>query len=220
MAKPEPGRDPEMVERTQKLNLTFALSSLGLLLILSLMVWADYDREWKKYQLEFNRMEVQRTEEQIQQAQGKVDAKRMQELQARLAQGEQEAAGRSQEIEKVRAELSDLQAEWYRTDQDFRFTKAEIDVARFEYEDSGHKGKGNVEKKKAKLDELENSWNELRLKLEDVIARQRAAEARLGELEKTKLEAEKSQKELLTERSPASSPSSATCPSWTWPTRR
>ena len=42
MAKPEPGRDPQMAERTQKLNVLFAASSLLLLLTLSLMVWADY----------------------------------------------------------------------------------------------------------------------------------------------------------------------------------
>ena len=43
--KNEPGRDPQMVERTQKLNVVFALTSLGLLVVFSLMVWADYDRE-------------------------------------------------------------------------------------------------------------------------------------------------------------------------------
>ena len=31
MAKPEPGRDPQMVARTQKLNVVFALSSIALL---------------------------------------------------------------------------------------------------------------------------------------------------------------------------------------------
>ena len=59
--KNEPGRDPEMVQRTQKLNLLFALTSLGLLLAFSWMVWADYDREWKKYQTEFNLLEVKHT---------------------------------------------------------------------------------------------------------------------------------------------------------------
>ena len=57
-AKPEPGRDPQMAQRTRTLNVVFALSSLGLLLIFSLMIWADYDREWKRYQNEFNRLEV------------------------------------------------------------------------------------------------------------------------------------------------------------------
>ena len=68
MAKVEPGRDPQMAERTRKLNLVFALTSIGLLLAVSLMVWVDYDREWKKYQIEFNKLEVKLTKEQIEQA--------------------------------------------------------------------------------------------------------------------------------------------------------
>ena len=36
MAKPEPGRDPQMAERTQRLNLLFALTSIAMLLAFSL----------------------------------------------------------------------------------------------------------------------------------------------------------------------------------------
>ena len=79
-AKIEPGRDPEMAQRTQKLNLVFALTSIGLLIAFSLMVWADYNREWKAYQTRFNDLEVKLTRQQIEQALGKVDAARRQEL--------------------------------------------------------------------------------------------------------------------------------------------
>src|SRR5215510_2732072 len=134
--KNEPGRDPEMVGRTQKLNLVFALSSLALLLTFSWMVWADYDREWKKYQADFNTLEVSRTQEQIKQAASKVDANRRAEIQAQLAKGEQEAAARAQDIAAAQQEIERLHAIWYRTDQDFRFTKAEIDAARFRAEEA------------------------------------------------------------------------------------
>ena len=53
MARTEPGRDPQMVKRTSALNLVFALSSIGLLVTLALMIWKDYDRAWKGYQKEF-----------------------------------------------------------------------------------------------------------------------------------------------------------------------
>lgn len=39
MAKVEPGRDPEMVQRTIRMNLVFALTSIALLITLSWMVW-------------------------------------------------------------------------------------------------------------------------------------------------------------------------------------
>ena len=200
MAKNEPGRDPEMVSRTRALNVVFALTSLGLLIVLSLMVWADYDRPWKKYQKEFTTLEQKRTEEQIQQAVNSVDAVRKQQIEAQLAKGEQEAAQNAEEIRKGEGEVRKLQDEWYRVDQDFRFTKARIDVARFEAEEAVHKGASNAGSRQKTLQDLEQRWNELRLQLEDVLARRAAAQKRVADLEKDTLEAEKAQKELYKER--------------------
>src|SRR5216684_1903164 len=103
-AKIEPGRDPEMFHRTQKLNLVFALSSLGMLLVFSLMIWADYDREWKAYQDAYTGLEVKLTEQQIQEALGKVDAARRQATQAELLQGEKEIAARRADLRKAETE--------------------------------------------------------------------------------------------------------------------
>ena len=200
MAKNEPGRDPEMVSRTRSLNLVFALTSLGLLIVLSLMVWADYDRPWKKYQTQFTKMETKRTEEQLQQALGKVDATRKQQIEAQLAKGQQEAAAHEAEIHQARATERKLDDEWYRVDQDFRFTKAEIDVARFWAEEAVHKGQSNAPARQKKLADLEQRWNELRTQLEDVIARRAEARQKLADLQKDKLEAEKAQKELFKEK--------------------
>src|SRR5687768_7118050 len=142
-SKPEPGRDPEMAARTQTLNVVFALTSIGLLLAFSLMIWADYDREWKKYQVEFNKLEVKLTEDQIQQALGKEGAAKRQALEARLAEGAREEAARRKDIDQAEDEKRKLDAEWYRVDQDYRFTKAEIDVARYDYEEAVHKKSGS-----------------------------------------------------------------------------
>ena len=60
--KRDPGRDPEMAKRTEALNVVFAVSSLALLVAMSWMIWADYDREWKRYQIDFNRLEIAQTE--------------------------------------------------------------------------------------------------------------------------------------------------------------
>ena len=42
MAKLEPGRDAEMAGRTRTLNVVFALTSIGLLIVFSLMIWYDF----------------------------------------------------------------------------------------------------------------------------------------------------------------------------------
>ena len=99
-AKPESGRDPQMAERTRQLNVVFALTSLGLLLTFSLMIWADYSREWKRYQTTFNGLEVKQTEAQIQDSVGKVDAGRKKTLDDDL-----QKAG--QELEANRAQISE-----------------------------------------------------------------------------------------------------------------
>src|SRR5689334_11203278 len=167
-AKVEPGRDPGMADRTRKLNVLFALTSIAMLIVFSWMIWADYDREWKQHQIAFTDMEVKRTEEDIQKALGKVDAKRKQELDAKLAQGGQEAKARQKEIEQAQGDLNKIDGEWYRVDQDYRFTKAKIDVARYNYEETLETKHGNADKRKKDLDGLEKRWSELRVQLQDV----------------------------------------------------
>ncbi|HET8646123.1 MAG TPA: c-type cytochrome, partial [Vicinamibacteria bacterium] len=199
MARVEPGRDPEMVHRTNTLNVVFALTSIALLLAFSWMVWADYAREWKQYQVRFAELERDLTKRQIQEVDSKVDAGRRQQLEAQLAQGRQEAEQRRGELRKIESELSDLEGEEYRVDQDFRFTKANIDVYRYEYEEAAQHKRG-ADKKLKRLQDAERRWEELRLKLQEVQARKEVLQARRAELEKTRLQAEQAQKELFAER--------------------
>ncbi len=193
--KPEPGRDAEMARRTEKLNLLFALTSIGMLIAFSWMIWADYDREWKKHQLEFGKLEVKLTEQQQQEALGKIGAERMKAIDAALAKGDAEIAAKREEIQAARAEADKIHSQWYAIDQDYRFTKAFIDVKRYDYEEAAHKGKPSAASEKAELDALEAKWADVRLKLEDVKAREAAANAAIADLEKTRLDAEKVQKE-------------------------
>src|SRR6185436_9085503 len=127
-SKPEPGRDPNMADRARKLNVVFALTSIAMLLAFTVMIWADYDREWKKYQKQFNALEISVTEKQAQQAKDKVPSAQQ--------QAQQEEAQRRDQIKKARAERDKLEGEWYAIDQNFRFTKAEIDVKRYDYEEA------------------------------------------------------------------------------------
>lgn len=200
MAKLEPGRDPQMADRTQKLNPLFALSSIGLLLALSWMVWADYDREWKRHQIDFNRLEVKATAEQIQAGLGKLDAAKKQQLDADLQEAAAELERNRDQILAIEGAIRKLDAEWYAVDQNWRFTKARIDVARYEYDEAVHEGKRNADRKKQDLERLDSQWNEWRLKKEDVEARRGAEQAKLASLEKSRLSAEALHKQLYFDR--------------------
>src|SRR6185295_16332566 len=84
-------------------------------------------------------------------------------------------------------------------DQDFRFTKAKIDVARYAYETAVQRQRSSAEAKKRDLEGLEERLRNLRARLEEVDAKKAANQKRLDELEKTRLEAEKQQKESYAE---------------------
>ena len=198
--KVEPGRDPEMAERTQLLNIVFALTSIALLLTFTWMIWVDYDREWKKHQKEFTQLDVDRTKTQIQEVDGKVDAGKRQQLDQQLAQSKQELASNRAEIDKAEGELGKLQGEWYAVDQDFRFTKAKIDVAKYDYDEALHKDPKSADDEQKELRDLETRWADFRVKLEDVNARKAAVQERLKALQKTRIEAETLQKELFADK--------------------
>ena len=203
-AKAEPGRDPEMAERTQHAERRLrAHLHRPARSTFSLMIWADYDREWKKYQIRVQRSSrCKRTEEQIQRGagQGRRGAAAGRSRRSWPRARQEAAAAPRGDRASAQSELEQAAtASGTRVDQDFRFTKAEIDVARYEYEEAVHQASRTRRgRKQKKLDELEQRWDELRLKLEDVNAgATAAAQAKLAELEKTRSTAEKAQKELL-----------------------
>lgn len=197
MAKPEPGRDPQMAQRTQVLNIVFALTSIALLLTLTWMIWADYNREWKPYQKKFTQLDIARTKKQVDEVTNKLDAAKLQQIEQEHAQAKQELAAHRSDIAKAQAEIDRLHGQWYAIDQNYRFTKAKIDVAKYDYEEAAHKNPAGAGKEKKKLDDLVREWGDWRVKLEDIKAKQAAAQAQLDSLEQSRLAAEKHEKELL-----------------------
>jgi cytochrome c2 len=200
MAKPEPEPDPRLAARNQRLNVLFALAGLSLLAATAAMVWADYDREWRQYQLDFARLQVQHTKDAIENALGPEDAQRLREVEAELARGREQAAAQRDEIRKVQAEIDALQAGWYGADQDYRFTKAKLDVARYELDEAIHERSPRVDARREAVRRLERQWEEQRLEVEDVLARIDEAKKRLADLRGVELEAEKARAELLAEK--------------------
>jgi cytochrome c2 len=200
MAKPEPEPDPRLAARNQRLHVVFAASALGLLAATGLMVKADYDREWRQHQVEFNRLRVALTKEQIEKALSPEDAQRLAEVEEQLARGREAAAAQKDEIRKVESEVDALQADWYARDQDYRFTKARLDVARYELDEAVASGSARAGARREALRRLERQWEKERLAVEDIVARREAGKERLAELRKAEIEAQKARAVLLAEK--------------------
>ena len=195
-----------MADRARKLNVVFALSSIGMLIVFTLMIWDDYDRDWKKYQKAFNKLEVKVTQEQAEQAKAQVPTAQQQAMQDEMARAKQDEASKRDAIKKAQGERDKLEGEWYAIDQNYRFTKAEIDVARYDFEEARHKDTSSKAKKEKRLDDLEARWAKLRQDLEDVNARKDAKDKEIAQLEALRLAADKKQKEVYGGVQPAGGP--------------
>ena len=59
------------------------------------------------------------------------------------AQAAQDVSAKRAAIAQAQKEYDKVQGEWYGVDQNFRFTKAKIDVAKYDYEEAAHHGKAD-----------------------------------------------------------------------------
>ena len=162
-----------------RLHKWFAISSLLLFFFSVGMVLDDYLREWKVYQRDFVRLQIQKARQDMQQVAGTVDRTKLDELtnqlqQARTQQQQNEAA-----IEKIQAQITDLNAKHYAIDQNYRFSKAVYDTERYAYEDALAQKASNTPRLGEKMQATEKQMNDYKAELDKVTLELRAANADL-----------------------------------------
>ncbi len=142
MSTPTPTSTPrkDHVYRLSKLNWLFAVSAVLLLLSVAAMVADDYRREWKGYQRDFNRAEATRLKEEIQAAAAGIDSSKVAALRGEHKAATQALAKHDDALKAARSTYTAAQGRWYRSDQDYRFTKAIYDAERYDFEEAVHKG--------------------------------------------------------------------------------
>ncbi len=134
MAKAPP---PEPIDHhydIAKLTKVFAIVSIVVLPVFGWMTWQDYGRDWKDWQKKFVANDRKRTREALQAAAEKIDPDAEQKYLDQKREGAREL--RRNRAAVAEAEEANRRAEgaWYDADQDFRFKKAEMDTARYQYE--------------------------------------------------------------------------------------
>ena len=164
----------------RKLNLIFALSSLGLLAVTGAMVFYDYVRGWKWFQLEFNRIQQERIEQELRAANDADMRKQLASLDEEMRRGQIEVARQRGPYVAAQKDLEEWEGKHYAADQDYRFAKARLDARRYELEAAIVQHHHDANERQRAFDELSAQVSALNVRLQQVTRDRDAARARVN----------------------------------------
>ena len=192
MAKAPP---PEPIDHhydIAKLTKVFAIVSILVLPAFGWMTWQDYGRDWKSWQKKFIENDRKRTREALHAAAEKIDPDAEQKYLDQKREGARDLRRNRAAVSAAEEKNRKAEGAWYLADQDFRFKKAEMDTARYNYE-----SRREADPKAAATERDRKEYERLQAAYaESTVAEQAAkkawneAKAELAALEKTKKDAE------------------------------
>ena len=137
-----------------KLNKWFAISSLLFTAFWIITFADDYNRPWKKYQHEFRKLEIENVKQKLTNQELILSENSdYQNLLSELEKRQTELVNQSDKVERIQAQINDLDATLYQSNQDYQFAKADFDAAKYALEESQF-GHGNLEKAKKNYNRL------------------------------------------------------------------
>ncbi|MBI4168673.1 MAG: c-type cytochrome [Acidobacteria bacterium] len=186
----------EYLRKIGALNVFFAASSIGLLLVMGWMVYDDYHRGWKGYQAAFLRLEAEKTEAEIRAARDAIDQTALQSLQAELQEARSAAERHARDRAEAERRIRSLDAEHYSVDLQYRTIKSTYDAKKFDFEEARHAGARSaaeleremdvdgedLEGRRVRLLEIEKAQGEAEAALRAVIGRAEDAQKKIHEL--------------------------------------
>lgn len=156
--------------KPEKINKIFAFAALLLLFCLMGLFAKDYNRKWKEHQKEFQALEVEKARVKYDQAlidlENNPEFKQIAE-QYQTVKKEYDAACLPAK-EKAEAELATFKVENDLVSQKYKFTKAELDAAKYSYEHATANHEHDVAEKEALYLTLKDKEHELKLALEEL----------------------------------------------------
>ncbi|PYQ27490.1 MAG: hypothetical protein DMF56_20275 [Acidobacteria bacterium] len=163
----------------RKLNLIFALTSLGLLAGTGLMVGYDYIRGWKWFQLEFNRIQEERIEQELKAKDDPATRAKLAEFDREMREGQVVIAKKRDAYLEAQKVLDEWEGKHYAADQDYRFTKAKLDAQRYVTELSVVQHRSDGREQQKKFADLTARVQALNLRLQQATRDRDAARARV-----------------------------------------
>src|SRR5256714_245353 len=165
----------------RRLNLIFAVSSLGLLAVTGAIVMYDYVRGWKWFQYEFMRIQHERLQQELAVAEETQNKTQIADLDRQVRDQETQIARHRQEYVFAQKDLDSWEGRHYAADQDYRFAKARLDAQRYISELSISQHRDDAVTQRREYERQEAHVNDLQLRLQDVTRSRDAAKARVDQ---------------------------------------
>jgi cytochrome c2/predicted nucleic acid-binding Zn-ribbon protein len=192
-----PEKRPDRHYNFGRMNMVFALSSLGLLAVTLWMVVADYAQPWKRYQSEFRSLERQKLLSEMKAEHAKINQTELVSLRSEIKAAEKGLASHRDRIAKLEDEIKDLNGQVYNTESAWRGAKARADARRFEYDDALQAGdKDRIAAAKEEADKARRELDEAKAESDRASDKRAAKQAELAELRKSVTAAEEKLKAL------------------------
>ena len=137
-----PAKDSNQLYSVNKTHMWFAVSSIVLTVGLFLMLFQDYDREWKRWQRKFIELDQEKSETQLEFVKKAVDQKKLEELNLKLKTAQEEFAKNKQNYETLLKEKQELSTALVKVKTKFQDLKQYVDSYKFyleEVREHGHK---------------------------------------------------------------------------------
>jgi cytochrome c2 len=165
-----PEKRPDRHYNYGRMNMVFALSTLGLLATTLWMAFADYAQPWKRIQSEFRSLEQEKLKKEAEQERSRLNANELAQLKREVAQAQTDLGRQRRDLEKLEDELAERKTEVYTADAAWKGAKANADARKFEYDVALQKGGKDAAEAERK------SYEEARQALTDAKGKVEAAE--------------------------------------------
>lgn len=188
---PLPGKGlPTFYNMVKLHKVLFALSVLWFILLV-LLVWQDYNREWRFYQREFRKLDIQQSKIALEKEVNPGFRQQLEEKKQQMRKAQAEIESHENQIRELNSRIKSIDAELYLVDQQWRFAKSRRDALRYAYEKARQSGDPDVESREKALHSIEVNVDALFESLKTLQQEKTDTTAKLEEIQKNLLDLEK-----------------------------
>lgn len=190
-------KEPGMAYSMPKLHKVMAILSFIFFVTTVWVFLDDYIRPWKAIQVEALQIKRRHTDESLKAATKELDAKKVAELNANLAKGEEIVANRKADIEKTEKELKVVLTKIKAQTIKNGVSNGDVSAVNFQFEtaEAEHNQK-EADKKLEELNKLKKEFDQGKDNLKAYQAEEKIIRAKLGELNKEVISTQKEIKDI------------------------